>query len=105
VLRSELLRRLAQVIPGTRLQFLTLHSFSLINEYRHLCHVPGSRSAGTVVLGATPTTRERTLSALLDPFNEQACNAHLFMLIFDLALLALFPEMAVGASGSGVGSP
>ncbi|KAH9964432.1 PXA domain-containing protein [Russula dissimulans] len=70
VLRSELLQRLAQVIPG-----------------------------------ATPAARERTLSALLDPFDEQACNAHLFMLIFDLALLALFPEMAVGASDSGVGSP
>ncbi|KAH9056994.1 PXA domain-containing protein [Lactarius vividus] len=41
------------------------------------------------------------LSALLDPFDEQACNAHLFMLIFDLLLLALFPEMAVGATDVG----
>jgi len=65
----------------------------------------GAGPLAPLLLGATPTTRERTLSALLDPFNEQACNAHLFMLIFDLALLALFPEMAVGASGSGVGSP
>jgi hypothetical protein len=60
-----------------------------------------------LLLGSTPVMRERTLSTLLDPFDDQACNAHLFMLIFDLVLLALFPEMAVGAtateSGVGVG--
>lgn len=56
-----------------------------------------------LLLGPTPVARERTLSALLDPFDEQACNAHLFMLIFDLALLALFPEMAVGATDLGSG--
>ena len=57
-----------------------------------------------LLLGPTQATRERTLSALLDPFDEQACNAHLFMLIFDLILLALFPEMAVGTTDTGVGS-
>jgi hypothetical protein len=57
-----------------------------------------------LLLGPTQASRERTLSALLDPFDEQACNAHLFMLIFDLILLALFPEMAVGATDTGVGS-
>jgi hypothetical protein len=56
-----------------------------------------------LLLGPTPAARERTLNALLDPFDEQACNAHLFLLIFDLTLLALFPEMAVGATGSGAG--
>jgi hypothetical protein len=54
-----------------------------------------------LLLGATQATRERTLSGLLDPFDEQACNTHLFMLLFDLVLLALFPEMAVGAMGTG----
>jgi hypothetical protein len=48
--------------------------------------------------------REQTMSALLDPFDEQVCNAHLFMLLFDSALLSLFPEMAVGATGSAVGN-
>jgi len=57
-----------------------------------------------LLLGPARATRERTLSALLDPFDEQACNAHLFMLIFDLVLLALFPEMVVGATDSGVGT-
>ena len=56
-----------------------------------------------LLLGATQATRERTLSALLDPFDDQACNAHLFLLIFDLILLALFPEMAVGATDAGSG--
>ena len=51
-----------------------------------------------LLLGPTPSAREQRLSALLDPFDDQACNAHLFMLIFDLLLLALFPEMAVGAT-------
>ncbi|KAI9512633.1 PXA domain-containing protein [Russula earlei] len=78
VLRSDVLRRLAQLIPG---------------------------ALAPLLLGPAPSARERTLSALLDPFDEQACNAHLFMLIFDLALLALFPEMAVGATDSGVGNP
>jgi hypothetical protein len=61
-----------------------------------------------LLLGSTPVMREHTLSTLVDPFDNQACNAHLFMLIFDLVLLALFPEMAVGAtateSGVGVGN-
>ncbi len=54
-----------------------------------------------LLLGPTPAAREQTLSALLDPFDEQACNAHLVMLIFDLLLLTLFPEMAVGATDIG----
>ncbi|KAH9176927.1 PXA domain-containing protein [Lactarius sanguifluus] len=74
VLRSELVRRLAQTIPAPLVPLL---------------------------LGPTPSVRELRLSALLDPFDEQACNAHLFMLIFDLLLLALFPEMAVGATDIG----
>ncbi|KAH8998740.1 PXA domain-containing protein [Lactarius hatsudake] len=74
VLRSELVRRLAQTIPAPLVPLL---------------------------LGPTPSARELRLSALLDPFDEQACNAHLFMLIFDLLLLALFPEMAVGATDIG----
>jgi len=58
-------------------------------------------SLAPLLLGPTPSVRELRLSALLDPFDEQACNAHLFMLIFDLLLLALFPEMAVGATDLG----
>jgi len=78
VLRSELVRRLTQTIPAP---------------------------LAPLLLGPTPSVREQRLSALLDPFDEQACNAHLFMLIFDLLLLALFPEMAVGATDtSGVSS-
>ena len=57
-----------------------------------------------LLLGQTFAARERTLSALLDPFDEQACNAHLFMLLFDSALLSLFPEMAVGATNSAMGN-
>jgi len=75
VLRSELVRRLAQAIPGP---------------------------LAPLLLGSA--ARERTLSALLDPFDDQACNAHLFMLLFDSTLLSLFPEMAVGATDSAVGN-
>jgi hypothetical protein len=75
VLRSELVRRLAQAIPGP---------------------------LAPLLLGSA--ARERTLSALLDPFDDQACNAHLFMLLFDSVLLSLFPEMAVGATDSAVGN-
>ncbi|KAI0307599.1 PXA domain-containing protein [Multifurca ochricompacta] len=77
VLRSELVRRLAQTVPGP---------------------------LAPLLLGSTPAMREQTLNALLEPFDEQACNAHLFVLTFDLVLLALFPEMAVGAADSGVSS-
>jgi len=74
VLRSELVRRLAQTLPAP---------------------------LAPLLLGPTPSVREQRLSALLDPFDDQACNAHIFLLIFDLVLLALFPEMAVGATDIG----
>jgi len=74
VLRSELVRRLAQTIPAP---------------------------LAPLLLGPTPSVREQRLSALLDPFDDQACNAHIFLLIFDLVLLVLFPEMAVGATDIG----
>lgn len=78
VLRSELVRRLAQTIPAP---------------------------LAPLLLGPKLSVREQTLSALLDPLDEQACNAHLFVLILDLLLLTLFPETAVGATDiGGVGS-
>ena len=100
MLRSELLRRLTQAIPGSRVK----HSFYYVvlsNEYNFWGF---AGPLAPLLLGPARATRERTLSALLDPFDEQACNAHLFMLLFDLVLLALFPEMAVGTTDSGVGT-
>jgi hypothetical protein len=100
VLRSELLRRLTQAIPGSRVK----HSFYYVvlsNEYNFWGF---AGPLAPLLLGPARATRERTLSALLDPFDEQACNAHLFMLLFDLVLLALFPEMTVGTTDSGVGT-
>ncbi|KAI0048407.1 hypothetical protein FA95DRAFT_1605272 [Auriscalpium vulgare] len=66
-LRAALARRVASILPGP---------------------------LGTLILGPHPP---RTLAALLDPLGSQACNAHLFIVIFDLILLALFPELAVGS--------
>lgn len=77
-------------------------SYILLSDKCHLIFPAGPLAP--LLLGPTQAEREKTLSALLDPFDEQACNAHLFMLIFDLILLALFPEMAVGATDSGVAS-
>lgn len=31
---------------------------------------------------------------MLDPFNSQECNAHLFVVILDLLLVSIFPELA-----------
>jgi len=104
VLRSELVRRLAQAIPGTRAEDLYILSYvPLTYADPFSLYLLTLGPLAPLLLGPTSAARERTLSALVDPFDEQACNAHLFMLLFDSALLSLFPEMAVGATDSGVG--
>jgi hypothetical protein len=103
VLRSELVRRLAQSIPGRREKdpyFYVLLINAIPVLFLLLLTIPGPLAP--LLLGSAAP--ERTLSALLDPFDDQACNAHLFMLLFDSALLSLFPEMAVGATDSAVGN-
>ncbi|TFY83981.1 hypothetical protein EWM64_g41 [Hericium alpestre] len=45
------------------------------------------------ILGPTPAASAATLDVLLDPFSSQACNAHLVLLILDLFLGTLFPEL------------
>ena len=103
MLRSELVQRLAQAIPGTCAP-KTLSFYVLMNAILLFCFIFNVMIPGPLaplLLGPTSAARERKLSALFDPFDEQACNAHLFMLIFDSALLSLFPEMAVGATDSG----
>lgn len=46
------------------------------------------------VAGVTLSQQNATLAGVLDPFNSRECNAHLVILIFDVILLTLFPEMA-----------
>ncbi|KAI0321118.1 PXA domain-containing protein [Amylostereum chailletii] len=48
------------------------------------------------ILLGPPAARSQTLDGLLDPLSDPACNTHLFVLILDQVLLALFPEMGVG---------
>ena len=100
MLRSELVLRIAQAIPGTCAKDHFVLRTGLMNAFFfEFLMIPGPLAP--LLLGPTPAARERTLSALFDPFDDQVCNAHLFMLIFDSALLSLFPEMAVGATDTG----
>ncbi|EPQ60912.1 hypothetical protein GLOTRDRAFT_135510 [Gloeophyllum trabeum ATCC 11539] len=67
-------------------------------EKRILEKVP---AAALPLLGVTPEIRAETVRSLLDPLSSAACNAHLFLFVLDLILLAIFPEMAVAAALGG----
>jgi hypothetical protein len=47
------------------------------------------------MLGPTPAIQQETIREILEPFSSPACNAHLVMLMFDVILLTLFPEMGI----------
>jgi len=47
------------------------------------------------ILGPTPTIRQETIRETLEPLSTPACNVHLVILIFDVILLTLFPEMGI----------
>jgi hypothetical protein len=49
------------------------------------------------VLGPDPA---QTINAAIDPFDNQACNVHLIVFFIDLILLALFPELGMGADSN-----
>jgi hypothetical protein len=53
-----------------------------------------------VIFGPTIASRRRTVKALLDPLNSPACNAHLFILILDLILSTVFPELVQSTAPS-----
>jgi hypothetical protein len=56
--------------------------------------------AAKVIFGPTVASRRRTVKAILDPLNSPACNAHLFILILDLILATVFPELVQSAAQS-----
>ncbi|OBZ78901.1 PXA domain protein 1 [Grifola frondosa] len=51
------------------------------------------------LLGPTPAARAYTIDSALAPLSSQACNAHLALLLLDLVLLTLFPEMGASEVG------
>ena len=56
--------------------------------------------AAKVILGPTVASRRRTVKAILDPLNSPACNTHLLILILDLILATIFPELVQSAAQS-----
>ena len=50
--------------------------------------------------GPTVASRRRTVKAILDPLNSPACNTHLLILILDLILAAVFPELVQSVAQS-----
>ena len=50
-----------------------------------------------IILGPGLKSRETIVEAL-KPLSSQACNAHLILFLFDLIVLALFPEFGVEVS-------
>lgn len=53
-----------------------------------------------MIFGPTVASRRRTVKAILDPLNSPACNTHLLILILDLILATVFPELVQGATQS-----
>jgi len=54
--------------------------------------------AAKVIFGPTVASRRRTVKAILDPLNSPACNTHLLILILDLILATVFPELVQSAA-------
>ncbi|TFY58638.1 hypothetical protein EVG20_g8074, partial [Dentipellis fragilis] len=52
-----------------------------------------------ILLGPTPEDIATTLGAVLDPFGSKECNTHLFILVLDLLLGTLFPELQAPRPG------
>jgi hypothetical protein len=40
-------------------------------------------------------TQQRTVKGILDPLNSNKCNVHLLILILDVILVTIFPELAL----------
>ena len=63
------------------------------------------------LLGSTPAAQTRAMDEILEPLSSQECNTHLIVLILDLVLLTLFPELGVndsmgaGTQGDVLGTP
>jgi hypothetical protein len=53
------------------------------------------RSAAQLLFGPDPAS---SIDVALEPLDNQACNTHLVLLILDLVLIKLFPEMGVGGA-------
>jgi hypothetical protein len=53
-----------------------------------------------VIFGPTVASRRQTVKAILDPLNSSACNTHLLILILDLTLATVFPELVQSAAQS-----
>lgn len=47
------------------------------------------------VFGTSRAVRAQTIDEMLEPLSSAECNTHLVVLIFDLLLVTLFPEMGV----------
>ncbi|KIM54229.1 hypothetical protein SCLCIDRAFT_99106, partial [Scleroderma citrinum Foug A] len=63
VIRQQLIRRVTEMIPGP---------------------------VSAIFLGPSPIA---SLEAVIDPLSDSACNAHLAILLFDVILLTVFPEL------------
>lgn len=87
-LRKELQRRLLDYTPGKQ-QGLDCHI--------SLRHVYFRTLLGILkpLLGPSVEARAHTISSMLDPLSSQACNVHLFIMILDLVVVTVFPEMGV----------
>ena len=66
VIRQQLIRRVTEMIPGP---------------------------VSAIFLGPSPIA---SLEAVIDPLSDSACNAHLAVLLSDVILLTVFPELGGG---------
>jgi hypothetical protein len=51
--------------------------------------------AAKVLFGPDMETQQRTVKGMLDPLNSNKCNVHLLILILDVTLVTIFPELAL----------
>ena len=48
--------------------------------------------------------RQATVRAALEPVSDAGCNMHLLVLLLDLVLVCLFPELGPGGGGGAGGA-
>lgn len=98
ILRRNLELRLSELVPCTSLSPPPNHSSFFFFTHAHF-----TASISPFIVGPTPQARRNSISGVLDPLSSSECNAHLVMALFDLVLLALFPDMAAQPESGGGG--
>jgi hypothetical protein len=96
ILREQLEKRLFSLLPC---------AYLLVRYRFRNVLISTLAPAAKIMFGPNLDVQRRTVKGILDPLNSNKCNVHLLLFIFDAILVAVFPELALGAAGNGHETP